>query len=183
MPVRVDAASLLLRGAFDVGAEGATAFGWANGYEYCMVFKDFASPLAADPGGARKLDAINTVRATAQKNWRGTGAQLRYRLPFGAAPRDEILGAPAEVQTVALRCASAECAANRQGVRGNFTLSLAHSDRYLADGEAAATVTEPIAWGASEDDVRAALEKLNEVDRVDVKRTGRGDAASEFGYV
>ena len=85
-------------------------------------------------------------------------AQLRYRLPFGAAPRDEILGAPAEVQTVALRCASAECAANRQGVRGNFTLSLAHSDRYLADGEAAATVTEPIAWGASEDDVRAALE-------------------------
>ena len=105
---RVDAASLLLWGAFDVGAEGATAFGWANGYEYCMVFKDFASPLAADPGGARKLDAINTVRATAQKNWRGTGAQLRYRLPFGAAPRDEILGAPAEVQTVALRCASAE---------------------------------------------------------------------------
>ena len=84
---------------------------------------------------------------------------------------------------VTLRCASAECAANRQGVRGNFTLSLAHSDRYLADGEAAATVTEPLAWGASEDDVRAALERLNEVDRVDVKRTGRGDAASEFGYV
>ena len=180
---RVDAASLLLRGAFDVGAEGATAFGWANGYEYCMVFKDFASPLAADPGGARKLDAINTVRAGAEEPLRGTGAQLRYACPSARRRGTRSWARRPRSQTVALRCASAECAANRQGVRGNFTLSLAHSDRYLADGEAAATVTEPIAWGASEDDVRAALEKLNEVDRVDVKRTGRGDAASEFGYV
>ena len=117
-----------------------------------MVFKDFAPPLAADPGGAQ---------ARRHQHGAGHGAETgaaRARSCATACPsaRRRRSRAPAEVQTAALRCASAECAANRQGVRGNFTLSLAHSDQHLADGEAAATVTEPIAWGASEDDVRAA---------------------------
>ena len=180
---KVSATELRLKGPFVDAAVGATAFGWAHGYAYDLVFKDFTSPLAADPGGARKLDAVKALRARPFSGWRGTGGQLRYSLPFGIEPRTDVVGALSEVQTVALRAASATAAASA-AKDANFTLSMAHNDQYFSDGTSTLTTTAPIRWGATAADVTAALLELNEVDQVTVARSGDGaSASSEFGYV
>lgn len=160
-----------MAGPFPFEVEGATAFAWGYGYEWALVFKDFSSPIRADPGGANRLNALRSFRARPRLNWRGTGAALRYSLPFGVPPHGDIIGAPAEVQTISLRAANEMAAASALVAQTNLTLQFDH------------LATDPLPWGATSSEIQAALEALPNIDHVKVSRTGDGSSpASWFGF-
>jgi len=100
---------------------------------------------------------VETVRAQPAytADFRGIGASLHTILPRAAKARRFVIGAPAEVQTIALRAGIArngsllfEDGVNFAQVEGEFRLK--QGDR----------LSSCVSWGASESDVREVLRNL-----------------------
>ena len=101
------------------------------------------------------------------------------RRPKGVAALTAVVGAHAEVQTLALRCDSAGAAAalrnastGEASANASWSLTLDHR------------TTAALPWGASAAEVKHALEGLRTVMHVDVVRSGdEASPAFHFGYV
>lgn len=153
--------SYLMTGLFSSDYQGSTAYTSGNGRTWILAFKHTDADL-------------ETFQVEPQADWRGLGAAVEVQRPGGSAPLTAMLGAPSEMQTVALRSSQSWWATVNTENNATWALVL-----WSEDG---ATVDLP--WGATEAEVQAALEGLSAVSSVDVERLGDGTSAEWFyGYV
>jgi hypothetical protein len=131
---------LTLQGLITGDYAAAAAYTTANGRSWAIAFKSAGTEL----GAAADLQGFSVLP---EPDFTGTGATVTVRRPAGAPARSVVIGAPLEVQTVALRRASAAAAT------GVWTLSLY--------GEVSGAPA--LAWGASESAVEAYLNSLSAV--------------------
>lgn len=153
--------SYRLSGLFSSDYEGTTAYTLGNGRTWILAFKHTDADL-------------DTFQVEPEANWRGLGGAIQVQRSGGIAPLVATLGSPSEVQTVALRASQSWWGA--ENIENNATWSLV---LWPEDG-----ATTALSWGASADEVVAALEALSAVARVDVERLGDGESAEWFyGYI
>lgn len=153
--------SYRLSGLFSSQYEGSIAYTVGGGRTWTLVFKH------------TNLD-LDTFQVETDSSWRGLGGTVRVQRPGRIAPRTVVLGSPSEIQTVALR--SSQRWWSTMNTERNSTWSLI---LWPEDGP-----TVDLPWGASAEEVAAALGSMSGVSSVDVERLGDGESAEWFyGFV
>jgi hypothetical protein len=131
---------LTLQGIITSDYSAAAAYTPAHGRSWAIAFKAAGTEL----GAAADLQGFSVLP---EPDFTGTGATVTVRRPAGAPARSVVIGAPLEVQTVALRRDSAAAAT------GDWQLSVYGELSPLPD----------LTWGATESDVEAYLNSLSAV--------------------
>lgn len=153
--------SYLMSGLFTSDYGGNIGYTSGNGRTWILAFKHTDADL-------------ETFQVEPQADWRGLGAAVEVQRPGGITPLTATLGAPSEVQTVALRSSQSWWATVNTANNATWALILWAEDGATAD----------LRWGATEAEVQAALEALSAVSNVEVERLGDGISAEWFyGYV